>query len=90
MHIFKTRVAPEPSDATFESAVYRFLELYADGVADPMVSIHSELTQTGLWKSVTLWSDDAVAAFGQHWARVQGAPPRASDDDPSGLLTEFR
>lgn len=90
MHVFKTRLPPERTDAVFESAVYRFLELHADDVDDPVVSIHSEPTQGGLWKSVTLWSDDAVVAFGKHWAQILDLSAPAADDDRPGLLSEFR
>jgi len=58
----------------FNTAVYRFLELHADGLDGlELVKIESHPDGPLERKTLTLWSPESVAQFQSFWARARRA-----------------
>lgn len=56
----------------FNTAVYRFLELHADGVGGmDLIKIETRPDGPVERKTLTLWSPESVAEFRSFWAKAR-------------------
>ena len=77
-------VVPAYQSETFNTAVYRFLEIQGGAQGDDLLMLRSEPLGQIERKEVTLWSEAAASAFAAFWPAIPRAPtaPPPSDARP--------
>jgi hypothetical protein len=66
MHDYRTSALDASTESLFDTAVYRFLELYASK-RDGLVAIHTEIDGPERQKTIRFWSADAASRFESFW-----------------------